>query len=94
MMMSLLVAPSMADKNKSSEIPELAFLEFLADMEVLEGELVAPVDLLTDEQGKLVPMNNDSAALELMSLFDQQTELQPMQPESATTAETKPEDKP
>ena len=41
MMMTLLTAPSLADKDKTSEIPELSFLEFLAEIEVLEVDLFA-----------------------------------------------------
>ena len=34
--------PTLADKQKTSELPDMAFLEFLAEMQEVDGQLVAP----------------------------------------------------
>lgn len=34
------------DKNKIQKVPEMAFLEFLAEMQEIDGKLLAPTDLL------------------------------------------------
>lgn len=34
------------DKNKTPEIPEMAFLEFLAEMQEVDGKLLDPTDML------------------------------------------------
>lgn len=46
MMLGLLAWPSVADKQKTSELPKMAFLEFLAEMEEVDGKLVSASDLL------------------------------------------------
>lgn len=46
MVLMIATSPVVADKQKTSELPSLAFLEFLADMEMVEGKWVAPTDLL------------------------------------------------
>ncbi|MCC2605461.1 hypothetical protein [Planctobacterium marinum] len=95
MMMMLLAAPSLADKDKTSEIPELSFLEFLAEMEVLEGELMAPVDMLTKGENSL-PIGDIKAAdyHRFINLVD--AELSQLMEESGTetTTNTEQEDKP
>lgn len=48
-MVMLFAVPSLADKTQTADSPELAFLEFLAEMEEFDDTLVAPVDLLADE---------------------------------------------
>lgn len=42
--------PTLADKQKTSEMPDMAFLEFLAEMQEVDGQLVAPTDLMDAQQ--------------------------------------------
>lgn len=52
MILGLCVAPiclaneKSADKNKTHAVPDMAFLEFLAEMQDVDGKLLAPTDLL------------------------------------------------
>ncbi|BDX05680.1 hypothetical protein [Planctobacterium marinum] len=88
MLMTILATPSVADKAKTSELPDLAFLEFLAEMEELEGELVTPVDLLpdTDTQQANIDNENQQQWLTLWQLLDSEANgatLQSLSPQKA-----------
>ena len=88
MLMALLTSPSLADKAKTSELPDLAFLEFLAEMEELEGDLLTPVDLLpdTDTQQADIDNVNQQQWLNFWQLFDNEangTTLQSLSPQQA-----------
>ena len=72
-MMALMTLPVMADKHKTADKPDLAFLEFLAEMEEVEGELVAPVDLLELQQlsSERADLNPGQESLTLQQLLQQ-----------------------
>lgn len=65
MVLMMATSPVVADKQKTSELPSLAFLEFLADMEMVEGEWVAPTDLLNAQNNPCAKV--DSANVDVVS---------------------------
>lgn len=46
MCISVLALPTLADKDKVSEMPSIAFLEFLAELEQVDGKWISPTDLM------------------------------------------------
>ncbi len=50
MAMLALCYPAVADKKASSELPSLAFLEFLAELEQVDGQWVSPTDVQAEGQ--------------------------------------------
>lgn len=73
MMLGFFAVPVVADKAKTSELPDLAFLEFLAEMEMVDGNLVSPTDLLElnkepgQKQGKIPEDPEQLAILQLLN---------------------------
>ena len=81
------------DNKKAPEVPELAFLEFLADMQEVDGKLLSPSDLLDlpeeqsaqevksniHEQGKPVLSEEQLVILELFNQFSPENQQQQKQ---------------
>ena len=81
------------DNKKAPEVPELAFLEFLADMQEVDGKLLSPSDLLDlpeeqsaqevksniHEQGKPVLSEEQLVILELLNQFSPENQQQQQQ---------------
>lgn len=45
--------PDKATVNKMEEVPSLAFLEYLAELEKVDGKWVSPMDMLDENDSKV-----------------------------------------
>ena len=59
-LLMLNAVPVWADKNKTSELPDVAFLEFLAEMEEVDGDLISASDLIEQNFNWLVKQDIDN----------------------------------
>ena len=71
MVVAMMAWPSLADKNKSASMPELAFLEFLAEMEAVDGNLLSPSDLLDVTSEQLTLLNPSSLSTETLPVANE-----------------------
>lgn len=83
-MLMLFAVSSLADKSQTVDSPDLAFLEFLAEMEELDDSLVAPIDLLADEHADPAQHESDTW-LSLWRVLDNLS-----MPEDVNTPATEP----